>query len=129
MKWIIPCNPKMYNIDKAYEESTTVFWHKNAKYTVGDEVYLYISDTVKAVRYKVVVKAIQIFMDKGYKDPYWINAKGIDEKKEYVLMEFVKKYSNDDMSRDQLILHGLKGRLMGPRKLSGDLEEFIKAQD
>ena len=54
-EWIIPCNPKMYKVDEAFENLKIVDWRRtnNTKNIEdGDIVYIYVSTPVSQIAYK-----------------------------------------------------------------------------
>ena len=53
MNWIFPCNPKKFNIHKAFRECSRLDW-RMSRYSVrkGDFVFIYVSEPEAAIRYK-----------------------------------------------------------------------------
>ena len=51
-EWIISGNPKKYNVVDAFHELGKVDWKQSTNISEGDIVYIYVSDTIKAVRFK-----------------------------------------------------------------------------
>ncbi len=49
--WIIPANPKYYDIDREFAENKRVTWRQKAKVQSGDYVFIYITAPIKALRY------------------------------------------------------------------------------
>lgn len=50
--WIIPSNPKLYDIVKGFEESDVHDWTQSSKMAVGDTVYMYVGVPYRAIMYK-----------------------------------------------------------------------------
>ncbi len=49
--WIVPVNPKYYDIEKAFSESDEIIWKQSNHILSGDTVYLYIAAPVSAIAY------------------------------------------------------------------------------
>ena len=54
-EWIVPANPKYYDIEGAFERSDEIEWKQGAGIKKGDTVYMYVAAPVKAVLYKCLV--------------------------------------------------------------------------
>jgi predicted DNA-binding protein (MmcQ/YjbR family) len=59
-KWIVPANPKYYDVEAAFKKSTDIIWKQSSNIHVGDTVYLYVAAPVSAVRYKCEVLEVNI---------------------------------------------------------------------
>ena len=55
LNWIVPANPKYYDVEKAFAENETVIWKQGRGIVPGDTVYMYVGSPVSAVRYKCLV--------------------------------------------------------------------------
>jgi predicted DNA-binding protein (MmcQ/YjbR family) len=54
-EWIIPSNPKYYDIIHAFDETDTIDWKQGAGIKMGDTVFMYVGAPVSAVLYKCKV--------------------------------------------------------------------------
>ncbi|MBR2743625.1 MAG: MmcQ/YjbR family DNA-binding protein [Clostridia bacterium] len=61
--WIIPANPRYFDVDAAFESNPEIIWKQSSRICVGDIVYLYVGAPVSAVRYKCVVTAADMPYD------------------------------------------------------------------
>ena len=59
-EWIIPSNPKYYDVIKAFEESDEIDWKQGAGIKTGDTIYLYVGSPVSAILYKCRVTETDI---------------------------------------------------------------------
>ncbi len=64
--WLIPANPKYFDIDGAFAKDDTILWKQSSAVQVGDLVYLYVAAPVSAVRYKC--KVLEVNIPYKYKD-------------------------------------------------------------
>ena len=54
-EWLVPANPKYYDIEAAFSLSDTIEWKQGAAIKTGDTVYMYVAAPVSAVLYKCTV--------------------------------------------------------------------------
>ena len=67
-EWIVPANPKFYDIETALKESKDgIFtWKQSNNICVGDKIYIYVASPVSAVKYKC--KAVEVDIPYEYSD-------------------------------------------------------------
>ena len=53
--WIIPANPKYYDIEHAFDNADEIDWKQGRGIRVGDTVYMYVAAPVSAILYKCKV--------------------------------------------------------------------------
>lgn len=65
--WIVPVNPKYYDIEKAFSESDEIIWKQSNNILAGDSVYLYIASPLSAIAYacRVLEAGIPYHFDNG----------------------------------------------------------------
>ena len=83
--WIVPANPKYYDIERHFEERRDVIWKQGSRIQPGDIVYMYIAAPVSAIRYKCLVKKTDI--------PY--RYKGAVSMKKIMSMDVLEVYEED----------------------------------
>ncbi|HEP1792271.1 TPA: MmcQ/YjbR family DNA-binding protein [Streptococcus suis] len=49
--WVIPANPKLYDIDSEFAENPIVYWPQKSTIQAGDFVAIYVTAPVQAIRY------------------------------------------------------------------------------
>ena len=59
-EWIIPANPKYYDIEEAFEKSDEIEWKQGAGIKEGDTVFIYVAAPVSAILYKCAVTKTDI---------------------------------------------------------------------
>lgn len=59
-EWIIPANPKNYDIVHAFDDTDLIDWKQGAGIKRGDTVYIYVAAPVSAVLYKCKVQETDI---------------------------------------------------------------------
>lgn len=58
--WLVPANPKYYDIQKAFAENNTILWKQSSSVIVGDIIYLYIAAPFSCVLYKCIAVEVDI---------------------------------------------------------------------
>ena len=59
-EWIIPSNPKYYDIIHAFDETDEIDWKQGNGIKTGDTVYMYVGSPVSAILYKCKVTETDI---------------------------------------------------------------------
>lgn len=62
-EWLVPANPKYYDILTAFDGTDTILWKQGAGIRVGDTVFLYAAAPVSAILYRCAVTETQIPCD------------------------------------------------------------------
>jgi len=134
--WIIPCNPKYYDVFGAFRALMTVDWRQTVKnIEVGDTVYIYTGKPIQAITHKCSVLDVDIpneaidrsderfNLDIGDQleslQPYW----------RYMKLQLVKEYNPYVLSYSSLVEHGLKGSIQGQRHTGPIIQAVIDSVD
>ena len=59
-EWLIPANPKYYDVEQAFEAAREINWKQGAGIKKGDTVFLYVAAPVSAILYKCKVTETDI---------------------------------------------------------------------
>ncbi|MBQ6043043.1 MAG: MmcQ/YjbR family DNA-binding protein [Clostridia bacterium] len=59
-EWLIPANPRYYDVVRAFEENAEIEWKQGRGIKTGDTVYMYVGAPVSAVLYKCEVTQTDI---------------------------------------------------------------------
>ncbi len=54
-EWIIPSNPKYYDVQAAFRESEEINWKQGKGIKTGDTVFMYVGAPISAILYKCLV--------------------------------------------------------------------------
>ena len=65
-EWIVPANPKFFDLEKAFAENEIIMWKQSNNISVGDIVYLYVAAPYSAIRYKC--EAVEVGIPYKYDD-------------------------------------------------------------
>ncbi len=81
--WIVPANPKYYDVEAAFAENEEIIWKQGRGIIPGDTVYLYLASPVSAVRYRCLVTEANIPLYKSDENITMTHAMKIRREKVY----------------------------------------------
>lgn len=114
--WVIPANPKYYDIDSEFASSPVIDWTQKAKIQTGDYVTIYMTAPICAIRY--LCRVLQADLpNQGQRDR--------EDIKKLMRLELLKTYPDEQFNQDVLLEKGLK-TVRGPRRLPQGLLDLIK---
>lgn len=90
--WVIPCNPKLYDIVGAFEKLDTIEWSQTNNTSVGDTVYIYVGGDYKSIMYKCEVLETELYGNRSADDIEFY--KDMTEKSNirYMRLRLIEKY-------------------------------------
>lgn len=123
-EWIIACNPDKYDVIGAFHELGSIDWTQSANIVVGDIVYIYVSNTVRTIKVKCKVNAVNkavptIDDSKFNKSDEFDGSKG-----RYMELEMIEEFSTGLFEKSRLEQHSFKSPLGTVRVLS-ELKEYL----
>ena len=127
--WIIPANPKFYDIFGAFSEVDT-FWPINVNVSIADTVYLYLTAPYKQIGFVCAVLETNIDQESILERIRPFFKKEISDSGKSKLFMKVKTISTIPVDNDSLLgleylkHNGLTGMLMGARKLENNPSLF-----
>ena len=130
--WLYPANIKYYDVPAAMAQDET-FWPMNSTVTVGDRVFIYLAAPHKQIGYACDVTETEI-NEASVRDHVRPFLKGEPEPKKsstpFMKLrpeQGIPLETDSVLGLQQLKQHGLKGMLMGPRRLENNpqLLEYI----
>ncbi len=116
--WIIPSNPKYYDVIAAFEEADEIDWKQGAGIKTGDTVYLYVGAPVSAILYKCRVTETDI--------PYFYQDDNLTITA-LMKIKLQRKYEKDQFTfarlNDEFGIYAVRGPRGVPNSLKNSLEE------
>jgi hypothetical protein len=116
-EWIIPANPKYYDIVHAFDDTNEIDWKQGAGIKSGDTVYLYVGAPVSAILYKCKVTETDI--------PYRYSDENLTIKA-LMKIKLQKRYKPDKFTFDVLKEEYGIYAIRGPRGIPNSLSEALK---
>ena len=117
--WIIPANPKYYDVIGAFEDSNIVTWKQSSDIHVGDMIYMYVAAPYSSILYRC--QAIETDIPWQYCDDN-INVKTA------MKVELLEKYEPGVWTFERLKQFGVyavRGPRSMPEELKKEMEEII----
>lgn len=105
--WIMPANPRYFDLEAAFARDPTLRWQQRVKAAVGDLVYLYVTAPVCAVLYRC--KVVRADIPWHYDDGRIRTERGMD-------LQLLQRYTPDFLPREKLQAYGVRS-VRGPRHL------------
>ena len=114
-EWIVPSNPKYYDVIGHFESNDIVTWKQSSNIQVGDIVYLYVGSPYSAILYKLQVLEVNI--------PYMYNDDNVSMSK-VMHLKLLDKYNKDEYPFAKLKSYGINA-VRGPRYMPMELSKLI----
>lgn len=114
-EWIVPANPKYYDIINCFNDTDVIEWKQSSDIHVGDVVYIYVGAPYSSILYKCRVDEVNIPFE--YKD------KNLSMNR-VMRIKLLKKYNKDEISFSRLNELGIN-MIRGPRKISKEISKNI----
>ena len=118
-KWIVPANPKYFDVDQAFREKSTIIWKQTSNIKVNDLVYLYVTSPISAIRYKCL--AVEVNIPQNYRDA---NIK----MNKAMRIHFIRKYDKTQFALPVLKQYGVT-TVRGPRHMPKQLTHYMQVQE
>ncbi len=114
-EWIIPANPKYYDIINCFNDNDTIIWKQSSNIEIDDIIYIYVAEPYSAIMYKC--KAIEVNIPYEYKD------NNLSMKK-VMKLKLIKKYNQNEYSFNKIKEFGVTS-IRGPRFITNELKNEL----
>lgn len=115
--WLVPANPKYYDLEEGFAESDIMLWKQTNNIAVGDTIYIYMASPVSAVRYKC--RAVEVDIPYHYDD-------GILRIDRAMKMQLLHRFAEGQLGMELLKEHGVFA-VRSPRSVPNSLLYEIEA--
>ncbi|MBQ6264664.1 MAG: MmcQ/YjbR family DNA-binding protein [Clostridia bacterium] len=116
-EWIIPANPKYYDIERAFDSETEIDWKQGAGIKTGDTVFMYVGAPVSAVLFKC--KVIKTDIPFEYTDENLTISS-------LMRIKLEKRYATEEFTFDRLRKEFGIFAVRGPRGIPNSLSAALK---
>lgn len=116
-EWIVPANPKYYDIEHAFDETKEIDWKQGNGIRTGDTVFMYVAAPVSAILYKC--KVIETDIPYDYQD-------GSLRIMALMKIRLLKRYKPTAFTFDRLKDEYGIFAVRGPRGVPPSLSEVLK---
>ena len=123
--WIIPCNPKLYDIVAAFDNLDVIEWNQSTNTTVGDTVYIYVGEKYKSIMFKCEVIAADQYGNRSTDDYSYYKDLAKDPDARYMKLKLVEKYPVGQYPLKELKENGLTS-VQGRSKATVQLMKYLE---
>ena len=116
VEWIVPANPKYYDVVNAFNDDDEIEWKQSSDVHVNDIIYLYVADPYSKIMYKC--KATEVNIPYDYKD------KNLSINR-IMRIKLLKNLDSKNYTFEYLNNIGIK-TIRGPRKISKEISNLLK---
>ena len=116
-EWLIPSNPKYYDIIHAFDDTDTIDWKQGAGIIKNDIVYIYVGAPVSAIMYRCKVLETDI--------PYDYHSKELTITA-LMTIKLLKRYDPDQFTFERLKSDFGVFAVRGPRGVPNSLSALLK---
>ena len=115
-EWLVPANPKYYDVVNAFNDTDTIIWKQSSKIQVGDIVYLYVADPYSCIMFRCEAVETDI--------PYEYKGKDVSMTR-VMRIKLLRRYEPDEFTFSKLGEYGIRA-IRGPRGIPEKLSEDLK---
>ena len=123
-EWIISGNPDKYDVIGAFRELGSIDWGQSVNVSVGDIVYIYVSNTVRAIKFKCKVNAVNKTVSTIDDNKFNRSGEFDGQNEPYMELEMLEEFSTKLFQKDELEKYGFKPPL-GPMRVSAQIKEYL----
>lgn len=124
--WIIPCNPRFYDVIGAFTKLKRIDWKQSVKnINVDDIVYIYVGKPIMAILFKCKVRKINLPEIEIDDREFVIDGTNYEHYGNHMELELIEKYADNQITMNDLIECGMKGRVQSPRRTDDTIQEYI----
>lgn len=126
-EWIIPCNPRHYDIFGAFDALEMIDWRQTVKnIETGDNVYIYVGTPVQAVAFQCKVMETMIPPEKADHSDAGFNLDGVEEDNALNMrLKLIRKIPAGAITFEKMRRAGMKGCMQGQRRVPEELKELF----
>ena len=117
-EWILPANPKYYDVIHAFDNTDIINWKQSNNIQVGDIIYLYVAEPYSSIMFKCKVLETNI--------PASIKHDSIRINK-LIKVKLLKRYNKGELSFKFLNEYGVKA-IRGPRSVPLKLSKYLNEE-
>ncbi len=108
--WVIPANPRMFDLEAAFSIDPYLYWHQRGNVNVGDDIYIYLASPMRYVKYRCRAVEVNLYV----------------ESRRSMRIQLIEVLDESFLSHEVLLKYGLKS-VRGQRHFPKHLEEYIRS--
>lgn len=127
--WIIPCNPKFYDVEGAFSHLRKVNWKQSRSIDVGDDVYIYVGSPIKAILFRCCATKVNLPRVEIDDSAFVKHGEVFERYGNYMELELKQSFLHEQLTLDRLQAAGMKGNVQGPRQVTPDLQHLLAVEE
>ena len=125
-EWIIPCNVKYYDVEKAFATITKLDWKQsNKNMQIGDIIYIYVSKPYSEIRFKCKITKVLLDSIEIDDSDFVIDGSNYEKYPTHMELTLLEKYDNK-YPMSLLREYEICGNIQSPRKVPSELKSLFK---
>ena len=124
-KWMIPANPKYFDIAGCLNKQRCVYWRQHFNFQTGDIVYIYVSNPDSAVKFKCIVEGHDLPLPTDnefeFEMSYYVNPNDYENSKKHnrwMKLKLLSSINSDKLTMIHLLENGMNKAPQGCINLS-----------
>lgn len=117
-EWLIPANPRFYDIEHAFDKAEVIDWKQSSSIRAGDVIFMYVAAPVSAILYQC--KAVEVDIPCHYQDDNLTITK-------LMKLRLLKRYAPELFTfsrlKEDFGIYAVRGPRGVPNRLSHELKE------
>lgn len=126
--WIIPCNPKHFDVVSHFENHTTVVWRNSFSIRKDDVAYIYLSAPYSEIRFRCNVIAEEVddetLKENSYAIPLKTSNNFYSKRVKYIVLELDHTFPEKALPLEVLKEHGL-GQVQIQARADRHLRDYL----
>lgn len=123
-EWIIAGNPDKYDVIGAFRKLGAIDWRQSVNVAVGDIIYIYVSNTVRAIKFKCKVNAVNKTVPNIEDSKFNKSGEFDGSGGRYMELEMLEEFSTKLFQKNALEQHGFRSP-QGPMRVSAEVKEYL----
>lgn len=123
-EWFVSGNPKYYDVIGAFRKLGKIDWKQSTNVSEGDIVYIYVSDSIQAVRFKCRVNKVNLVEPDIDDNEFYVSGKNNETAKKYMELEMLEEFSWTSFSREKLENYGFHSP-QSPVRVSAQVKTYM----
>lgn len=123
-EWIIAGNPDKYDVIGAFRKLGAIDWRQSVNVAVGDIIYIYVSNTVRAIKFKCKVNAVNKTVPNIEDSKFNKSGEFDGSGGRYMELEMLEEFSTRLFQKNALEQHGFRSP-QGPMRVSAEVKEYL----
>lgn len=124
--WIIPCNPKYFDIVAAFDKLKVIEWNQTTNTSEGDTVYIYVGEKYKSIMFKCEVIAADQQGNRTQDDYAYYKNMEKDPDARYMKLKIIEAYPEGRYPLNELKENGLSN-VQGRSKATVQLMKYLES--